>query len=217
MQISDYLNQINNRLAEGHTSEHTFRADLEALIRTLLPDFHVTNEPSQITDCGNPDYVITKDSVPIGYIEAKDIGKDLNSKLYKEQFTRYRNALDNLIITDYVWFQFYENGVKVAEIWLGKPSESTGQIIPLEKEFEKFRNLIIEFSTKVTQAIKSPVKLAEFMAGKARLLENILEEALLDDIEANRSSELTHQLASFRSMLIHDLEPKQFADLYAQT
>ncbi|MEA3405386.1 MAG: N-6 DNA methylase, partial [Pseudomonadota bacterium] len=42
-------------------------------------------------------------------------------------------------------------------------------------------------------------------------------EALLDDIEANRSSELTHQLASFRSMLIHDLEPKQFADLYAQT
>ena len=91
----------------------------------------MTNEPSKITDCGNPDYVITKDSVPIGYIEAKDIGKDLNHKLYKEQFTRYRNALDNLIITDYVWFQFYQNGEKVAEIWLGKQSESTGQILPL--------------------------------------------------------------------------------------
>lgn len=89
MQITEYLNQINNRLAEGHTSEHTFRADLEALIRTLLPDFHVTNEPSQITDCGNPDYVITKDSVPIGYIEAKDIGKAFHHKLYQEQFPHF--------------------------------------------------------------------------------------------------------------------------------
>ncbi|MBN2866846.1 MAG: DNA methyltransferase, partial [Thiotrichales bacterium] len=215
--VAHYLSSLNSRLAQGHTSEHTFRGDLEALIRALLPNHHVTNEPSKITDCGNPDYVITKDSVPIGYIEAKDIGKDLNHKNYQEQFTRYRNALDNLIITDYVWFQFYQNGEKVAEIWLGKQSESTGQIIPLEKEFEKFTNLILEFSTKVTQAIKSPVKLAEFMAGKARLLENILEEALLADIQAGQSTELTNQLESFRQMLIHDLEPKQFADLYAQT
>jgi predicted helicase len=217
MQISDYLTSLNARLAEGHTSEHTFRGDLEALIRTLLPEFNVTNEPSQVTDCGNPDYVITKGRIPIGYIEAKDIGKDLNHKLYKEQFTRYKNALDNLIITDYVWFQFYENGVKIAEISLGNLSESTGQIIPLESSFEKFTNQIHEFSTKVTQAIKSPVKLAEFMAGKARLLENILEEALEDDIEAGNDTELTNQLESFRTMLIHDLKPKQFADLYAQT
>ncbi len=215
--ISHYLDTLNQRLAEGHTSEHTFRADLEALLRQLLPEHHITNEPSKITDCGNPDFVVTKDGVPIGYIEAKDIGKDLNHKLYKEQFTRYRNALDNLIITDYVWFQFFENGDKVAEIWLGQPSDSTGQIIPLEKEFEKFENLIQEFATKVTQAIKSPVKLAELMAGKARLLENILEEALTADLDAEQNSPLTEQFNTFRQMLIHDLEPKQFADLYAQT
>ncbi|MGE4499756.1 MAG: type ISP restriction/modification enzyme [Hydrogenovibrio sp.] len=215
--ISHYLDTLNQRLAEGHTSEHTFRADLEALLRQLLPEHHITNEPSKITDCGNPDFVVTKDGVPIGYIEAKDIGKDLNHKLYKEQFTRYRNALDNLVITDYVWFQFFENGDKVAEIWLGQPSDSTGQIIPLEKEFEKFENLIQEFATKVTQAIKSPVKLAELMAGKARLLENILEEALTADLDAEQNSPLTEQFNTFRQMLIHDLEPKQFADLYAQT
>jgi predicted helicase len=217
MTLADYLQTLNQRLAQGHTSEHSFRGDLEALLRTLLPNHHVTNEPAKITDCGNPDYVITKDGVPIGYIEAKDIGKDLNHKLYKEQFTRYRNALDNLIITDYVWFQFYENGEKVAEIWLGKPSESTGQIIPLEKEFEKFENRIREFASKVTQAIKSPVKLAELMAGKARLLENILEEALTTDLEKEHTSPLTEQFVTFKQMLIHDLEPRQFADLYAQT
>ncbi len=55
------------------------------------------------------------------------------------------------------------------------------------------------------------------MAGKARLLENILEEALSKDIENNQTSPLTDQYNSFKQMLIHDLEPKGFADLYAQT
>jgi len=36
-----------------------------------------------VTDCGNPDYVVTKGKNPVGYIEAKDLGKDLNSKQYK--------------------------------------------------------------------------------------------------------------------------------------
>ncbi len=92
MTLIEYIQSINARLKEGHTSEHTFRGDLEQLLRTQLPTYHITNEPSQITDCGNPDFVITQGKIPIGYIEAKDIGKDLNHKLYKEQFTRYRQA-----------------------------------------------------------------------------------------------------------------------------
>ena len=36
--------------------------------------------------------------------------KDLDSKNYKEQFTRYRKALDNLIITDYICFKFFKEG-----------------------------------------------------------------------------------------------------------
>jgi hypothetical protein len=100
MTLTEYLQSLNARLQQGHTSEHTFRGDLEQLLRNLLPDdLHIINEPSKISDCGNPDYVVTQNKVPIGYIEAKDIGKDLKHKLYKEQFTRYRNALDNLIIT----------------------------------------------------------------------------------------------------------------------
>jgi hypothetical protein len=32
--------------------------------------------------------VITRKKIPVGYIEAKDIGKDLKAAVYKEQFTR---------------------------------------------------------------------------------------------------------------------------------
>lgn len=40
--------------------------------------------------CGAPDYIQTCKDVPVGYIEAKDIGADLGSKTLKEQFERYK-------------------------------------------------------------------------------------------------------------------------------
>lgn len=101
MNIQEYLTSINKRYQSGIAREHTYRTDLESLIRELVPEVEITNEPANVTNCGNPDYVITRNKIPIGFIEAKDIGKDLNSKSYKEQFDRYQKALDNLIITYY--------------------------------------------------------------------------------------------------------------------
>jgi predicted helicase len=215
MNIEQYLETLNKRYITGIASEHTYRSDLELLVRGLVNNIEVTNEPSQVTDCGNPDYVITKSGIPIGYIEAKDIGKDLNSKVYVEQFTRYRNALDNLIITDYVWFQFFENNKPIAEIRIA--DIQNGRVVPNPEEFDKFKDLIVNFTSRVTQAIKSPAKLAELMAGKARLLQKILQDSLDSDIEKEKDTELTQQLSTFRAMLIHDLGPKEFSDLYAQT
>ena len=55
-------------------------------MESLAPDGTVTNEPA-IVACGAPDYIITRKNIPIGYVEAKDIGSDLNSKTYKEEST----------------------------------------------------------------------------------------------------------------------------------
>ena len=215
MNIEQYLTALNTRYITGIASEHSYRADLEALVRQLISGIQVTNEPSQVTDCGNPDYVITRKNIPIGYIEAKDIGKNLNAKAYVEQFTRYKNALDNLIITDYIYFQFFENGELMAQIQIA--DIKNGKIVAIPEHFEKFTNLMADFANRITQAIKSPAKLAELMAGKARLLQNILKEALDADIKQGSDTELIQQLSTFRTMLIHDLQPQDFADLYAQT
>lgn len=110
MDLNQYLATVEQRFNNGISREHAYRGDLEQLIRTLLPGLDVTNEPANVTDCGNPDFVITNNGLPLGYIEAKDVGKDLNSRQYADQFARYRKALDNLIITDYLRFQFFQNG-----------------------------------------------------------------------------------------------------------
>lgn len=215
MNLPQYLETIAKRYKSGISSEHTYRTDLEALIRELVPGVDITNEPSKVTDCGNPDYVITKRKIPIGFIEAKDLGKDLNSKQYKEQFGRYKKALDNLIITDYLWFRFFQNGVLVHEIRIGEIEENT--VRPLTENFTEFQDLITNFCTFVGQTIKSPKKLAEMMAAKARLLETILERAITSDEETQENTSIKGQYESFKQVLIHDLTPKGFADIYAQT
>lgn len=215
MTISAYLNSVNTRFQSGISKEHSYRGDLESLIRQLVPDVEITNEPAKVTDCGNPDYVITDGKIPVGYIEAKDIGKDLNSKIYSEQFTRYKNALDNLIITDYLWFQFFQHGELVFEIRLAEMEN--GKIKPLPDNFKEFENLIANFCSFSGQTIKSAKKLAEMMAAKARLLQNILENATTSDEETQENTSLQGQYKTFKEILIHDLTPKGFADIYAQT
>lgn len=214
MTIQAYLEIINKRFKTGISREHTYRGDLQTLLMTLLPDILVTNEPSRV-DCGAPDYVLTKKDIPVGYIEAKDIGVDLNSKTLKEQFDRYRSGLSNLIFTDYVDFHFYKDGVFITKIAIAKIDH--GNIVPIPENFESFESLIKNFAVTVSQTIKSPTKLAEMMAGKAKLMADVIEKSLNHDDETETRSAIKSQMLSFKQMLIHDINNSAFADIYAQT
>lgn len=55
------------------------------------------------------------------------------------------------------------------------------------------------------------------MAAKARLLEDTLERAVTSDEETQENTSLKGQFETFKQILIHDLTPKGFADIYAQT
>ncbi|TGL17716.1 DNA methyltransferase [Leptospira yanagawae] len=218
MHIEKYLQNISKHFKSGKATEHTYRGDLQTLIEDLVPDVLVTNEPKKIA-CGAPDYIISKRDIPIGYIEAKDIGdNDLEGTKKtgnKEQFDRYRSSLGNLIFTDYLDFHLYVNGenkirVKIAEV-------KNGKIVPKTESFNQFINLIQEFCHYKGQTITSSQMLAKMMAKKARMLDGIIESALQLDIQSSEKSSLWEQLESFKKVLIHDIEPKAFADIYAQT
>ena len=216
MNINQYIQAVSSKYVSGIAREHAYRTDLENLIKNIVPHIDVTNEPANVTDCGNPDYVLTENNIPRGFIEAKDVGKDLNDKaLNKNQFDRYRKALDNLIITDYIWFQFFQNEELVHEIRIGEIQN--GKVVPLTNNFSQFESLIKDFVEFVGVTIKSPQKLAKMMAGKARLLQDILEKAITSDEETLSNTELKGQYETFKNVLVHDLTPKGFSDMYAQT
>lgn len=214
MTIQQYLSKINTLYITGNAREHSYRGDLQNLIMGILPDILVTNEPARVA-CGAPDYVLTRKDVPVGYIEAKDIGVDLASKTLKEQFERYKSGLSNLIFTDYLEFHFYKEGVFSTKISIAKIEN--GSIISQPENFEQFTQLITNFAQTVSQTIKSPTKLAQMMAGKAKLMADVIEKSLNHDDQQSNHSTIKSQMLSFQQMLIHDIDNKAFADIYAQT
>ncbi|MEX2411741.1 MAG: N-6 DNA methylase, partial [Candidatus Paceibacterota bacterium] len=214
MTIQEYLNSIEKRYKAGISREHSYRGDLQQLLENLLPELLVTNEPARVA-CGAPDYILTKKGVPVGYIEAKDIGEPLDGKKHKEQFDRYKASLPNLIFTDYLNFRLYVDGELATSIRLAEIDGN--RIVPLADNFDRFTNLISDFGERTRQTIRSPKKLAEMMAGKARILADVLEKALTSDEETEANTSLKEQMDAFKKILIHDIDPKQFADIYSQT
>lgn len=205
MLIQQYLDKVNTQYKTGFAREHSYRADLQNLLQHLAPQVLVTNEPARVA-CGAPDYVITHQDIPVGYIEAKDIGIDLKSKSLKEQFDRYRASLNNLIFTDYLDFHLYIDGefvtsVKVAEI-------QQGVIVPLPQNHAQFTSLIQNFCTYVGQTIKSSSKLSKMMAGKAKMLAQVIENALNSDEANEQNSTLKDQMQAFKQILIHDINAR---------
>jgi hypothetical protein len=218
MTISQYIQSINERFKRGNATEHTFRGDLQQLIESLVPDISATNEPKR-QKCGAPDYILMRKDIPVGFIEAKDIGDiDLDGAKKtgnKEQFDRYKTSLSNILFTDYLDFHLYRNGFFITKIAVGEIQNNT--IVPLSDNFAAFTNIIKDFCTTVNQTITSSKKLAEMMAGKARLLSDVIEKAIVSDEESYENSSLRDQMNAFKQILIHDITPKAFADVYAQT
>ena len=218
MIIQQYIDNINSAFKRGNATEHTYRGDLKQLIESIVTDVAATNEPKR-QSCGAPDYILTKKDIPVGFIEAKDIAdKDLegNKKTgNKEQFDRYKASLNNLLFTDYLDFHLYRDGVFITKIAIGEIQN--GKIVALPNNFSSFENLLKDFCLHVSQSIKSSKKLAEMMAGKARLLSEVIEKALTSDETNQEDSTLKDQMNAFKEILIHDITPKGFADVYAQT
>jgi predicted helicase len=214
MNIQQYIGNVNLLFSAGNSTEHSYRGDLQQLLTSMLKDVAVTNEPKRI-ECGAPDYILTRKDVPIGYIEAKDVGVKLGDKAHKEQFDRYKAALNNLIITDYLEFHFFKNAVLVDSVSIA--TIENGKIYAKPDSFDRFTALIENFAIQITQTIKSPNTLAQMMAAKAKLMAQVIKSALDEDDKAQRTTDLQGQMAAFKSILIHDINNTSFADIYAQT
>ena len=209
--ISAYIKEINQLYQTGLTTEHSFRPALQRLLQECT-GCTVVNEQSHI-DCGAPDLTLLRNGMAVAYVEAKDLEDgDLDGrKKNREQFDRYKASLDTIIFTDYLDFHLYEHGEWQQSIRL---AEIQGNRIRLSDP-DRFAALMEHVRTSQMQRITSASQLAKLMAGKARLLRDIIEQALIQD--GDNPTELRGYMEAFRQVLIHDITPKTFADIYAQT
>ena len=212
--IKTYIGEVNSQFITGFAREHSYRPALQALLMALLPKYKATNEPARI-ECGAPDFIITKGDTPMAFVECKDIGDpDLDGqRQHREQFNRYKSSLGNIVFTDYLDFHLYVDGefvdsVRIAEV-------KGGKVVAIESNEPLFLQLVDRLANAQPQKITSSAKLAVIMANKARLLADVIEQSVNADAEGK--SELAGQMAAFKQILLHDLNNKTFADIYAQT
>lgn len=213
---AEYLKQVELTLAKGNATEHTYRAALKSFVESFKSGVVATNEPKRV-ECGAPDFVITKGETPLGHIEAKDVGTPLSREEKSEQMARYLEGLGNLLLTDYLEFRWYVDGKHRMTARLATKTR-TGKLRVEADGVERVEELLSAFLEAQAATVGSAKELAVRMARIARLIRANIQRALsAEDLNDEKPDPLHDQLASFREVLLHDLNEEQFADMYAQT
>lgn len=105
--IAGHLTEIIGRRKAGQATEHSHRLALERLFQSIDPALSIINEPKR-SEAGRADVIFQRQDVPVGWVEAKDVDKDI-IKLkgcFRKQRQRYENALSNLMYSNGVDWEF---------------------------------------------------------------------------------------------------------------
>ena len=227
MPVPTYLASVELLFKQGNATEHRYRPALKTLFETVLADVTATNEPKQ-AEYGAPDFVIQQRHVPIGHVEAKDIGvaldksiadsqRDLPKTPNGKQLKRYRAALPNLLYTDgLVWHWFVEGEPRLnAPIVLASWEPGTQKLHHHPTAAHDLTTLLHQFAAyTAAPLVGTPHDLAQRLAQVARWLDEVINIVLQDE-QAHGS--LHQQIEAFRQTLLPTITASEFADMYAQT
>jgi len=234
--VNDYTNKILKKYDTSYAQEHAYRIPLEELLKSLVKDIKVINDPKQVAHSIRPDFIIfsgKKHDILGGYIEAKDIDKNLDIVERSDQLAKkYLPALSDLILTNYLEFRRYINGEKVETIIIGKLDKAKKKIYFDESKFESLINLLVDFIEQpADKTIESADLLSSRLASKCLLLKEQIIIAKGHEQEVferenpsikvmktgNKIGPIFDFYKSYRKMLTGDIKDEEYADNLAQT
>ncbi len=217
-----YLQALADIARRGDAREESFYGALSDLLSHAATaagraEVHVTTLPKR-TDAGNPDFRLWNGSDRIiGYVEAKRPGEEnLDLIEQSQQLERYRATFPNLILTNFLEFRLYREGVRIDSVLLARPlvlNQLRG-VPPAEKPAELLA-LLDRFLDFSLPAAFSAASLAVALAKRTRFMRDIVARQLAE--EGDAPGPLTGFYEAFQQFLIGHLTPAAFADLYAQT
>lgn len=190
--------------------EHPHRPAFKILIETILPDVEAVNDPGKI-EFGAPDFALIKNRYPIGYVETKRLGEDLEVISNTEQLRRYFGYA-NLVLTNYVEFRFYKHGEEYCEpISIADSKTLTGD----ENGYTLLETTLKAFLEDAAEPVRRASRLAAIMGENGKRLRANLLRFLKTENPKNKP--ILDIYEAFKMQLIHDLTLDDFTDMYAQT
>lgn len=160
---------------------------------------------------GFPDITIRNGNDLIGWIEVKIPQENLNAEKFQEQFSRYKESLENIIFTNLREWQLWQWQDGEAK----KTADAAFDLTDINNaSSEEFESFLIKFFEGRAYQTRTPKQLALALAKKTRLLSQQVEEALG---KSEADSDLQKLKETFEKTLIQDITEHQFANMVAET
>lgn len=214
-----YLSNLFKTYQKGDASEESYYKHLADFITVFSESerkkkIDITILPKK-TKAGNPDFRIWDGRKKIiGYIEAKDLGVDLDRIEDSEQLERYLSTFPNVILTNFTEFRLYRNSEIIEKISIARPFviKRLSTVPPLENEDKLFELLekFLDFSLPKTYIAKT---LAVELAKRTKFLR---DEIVTEELKLGTKS-IHGFYDAFKEFLIAGISESEFADLYSQT
>lgn len=160
---------------------------------------------------GFPDITIRNGNDLIGWVEVKIPQENLNAEKFQEQFSKYKESLENIIFTNLREWQLWQWEEGEAK----KTAETLFDLTAIDNApSEEFERFLIKFLEGRVYQTRTPKQLALALAKKTRLLSKQVEEALE---KSEAESDLRKLKETFEKTLIQDISEHQFANMVAET
>ncbi|MCK9280878.1 MAG: N-6 DNA methylase [Melioribacteraceae bacterium] len=215
----NYLSNLFKTYQKGDAREESYYKHLADFITQFSEavrrkKIDVTILPKK-TEAGNPDFRIWDGKQKIiGYIEAKDLGTDLDRIEETPQLERYLSTFPNVILTNFTEFRLYRNGEMIDQISIARPFiiKKLSTSPPIENEVNLFELLerFLDFSLPRTYTAKT---LAVELAKRTRFLK---DEIVSEELKQGTKS-IHGFYDAFKEFLIAGINEDEFADIYSQT
>lgn len=212
----DYLNEICKIYNQESTEPSYYPALKKLLDDYLLQEKNQADiivQPKK-TEVGIPDFVLkTQKGKQIGIIEAKEPNINIYSlnKDDTEQLDRYK-TLPNLILTNFIDFILFRNGLKIKEVRITQPVTLKLRK-PVPQKIDELSDLLGTFFDFSIPQITTAENLAQELAKRTKLLTHYV----LEELKTNPQSTVHSLFKAFQEELIPSLDFEHFSDMYSQT
>ena len=218
--FNTYFNEVQNKYRVGNTTEMSFRNPLENLIQNLDNNLKLIEEPKKTKEVGIPDFRVYQQGKRMGYIETKDLGMDLNKISKSDQLKRYRNSINNIILTNYG--EFLLIGEKSIYVNLFEIEDLDSLKYEIRDDIiNKFLDMLEIFKLSGDiKAITSAEDLANELSKRGKVLKELAKIQLEKDEILIKNREMTSSIYDFYigiKKLIHDINLDDCSDAYSQT
>ena len=217
--IQEYLSNLFKTFQKGDAREESYYEHLAAFVREYSQikrkkKIYITILPKK-TEAGNPDFRVWDGKQKIiGYIEAKDLGSDLDRFENSEQIERYLSTFPNVILTNFTEFRLYRNGQRIDKVFIARPFVIKKiSTLPTPENESKFFELLERFLDFSLPKAYSAKTLAIELAKRTKFLK---DEIVTEELRKGTKSILGFYEA-FKEFLIAGISEDEFADLYSQT